>query len=340
MKLKVLIKDKSHFAPYIYVYGVNRRFVMTKRIIAVCKCLKCNAEVNIFMSLEKAIKHGGPLCISCRKDDEKRKNKEYNDKIRNSPDGQSLIKIGCRICGNGCIIKKYKEKIHKRKGGPVCKDCCKKISSETMKNTQASFTKDQRIIYSKMARDAVSSEMRSSAVSKQWDNFRKDSEKFKDICKRKSERMVKVWENYDDETKNHIIDAFCKSYGKSRSTSSDLLKNKMIESKVYDGFVSEEVFHGFVPDEINHDLKIIVEMYGDLYHCNPKRYKNPDQYITAIQRTVKEQWQRDRRRLACFYKHGYSVVVVWDGDFRKYPEREIERIRNEIDKKRDFRRTV
>ena len=91
--------------------------------------------------------------------------------------------------------------------------------------------------------------------------------------------MKIVWENYDDETKNHIVEAFCKSYGKSRSTS-DLLKEEM-EKNGISGFTSEEVFHGFIPDEINHELKTIVEMYGDLYHCNPKRYKNPDQFISA-----------------------------------------------------------
>jgi len=55
---------------------------------------------------------------------------------------------------------------------------------------------------------------------------------------------------------------------------------KGVEGKVAlsEGFTSEECFHGFVPDEINHNLRLIVELYGDLYHCNPRVYKDASQY--------------------------------------------------------------
>ena len=99
------------------------------------------------------------------------------------------------------------------------------------------------------------------------------------------------------------------------------------------GFQSEEAFHGFFPDEINHVLKIIVELYGEFYHCNPKKYKDPDIFMKGIGRTVGEQWARDRKRLGVFYKHGYTVVIVWENDFRKNPQNEIRRIQDEIKKK-------
>jgi very-short-patch-repair endonuclease len=108
----------------------------------------------------------------------------------------------------------------------------------------------------------------------------------------------------------------------------------MLENGLYDGFSSEEIFHGFVVDEINHGLKIIVEMFGDLYHCNPRKYKDSSLYINVIQRTVEEQWLRDRRRFACFNSHGYTTIVIWEYDFRRNSKTQIERIKNEIDQKR------
>ena len=146
--------------------------------------------------------------------------------------------------------------------------------------------------------------------------------------------MKKVWENYDETRKNHILTKLLDSHGKSRSIGSENLKKKLIENNLYDGFVSEEIFHGYFPDEINHELKIIIEYYGDIYHCNPKRYKNPSEWVSAIERTVQEQWDRDRKRLGVFYKHGYTVVIVWEKDFHVNPQKQIERIKNEIDKKR------
>jgi len=107
-------------------------------------------------------------------------------------------------------------------------------------------------------------------------------------------------------------------------------------NRLYDGFISEEPFHGFIPDEINHNLKIIIEVFGDLYHCNPLKYTEPNLYVRAIQRTVGEQWKRDRIRLACFYKHGYTVIIVWEKDIYNNINKQIERIKNEIDKKRNI----
>ena len=79
-----------------------------------------------------------------------------------------------------------------------------------------------------------------------------------------------------------------------------------------------------------HATRIVVELFGDLYHCNPWMFSNSEVYVPAIQRTVAEQWKRDERKIACFKKHGYKVVVVWEYDFRRNPEKEIERIKNEV----------
>lgn len=97
---------------------------------------------------------------------------------------------------------------------------------------------------------------------------------------------------------------------------------------------NEEVFHGFVPDEINHKLKLIIEVFGDVYHCNPKKYSNPDVFVNAIQRTVGEQWKRDEIKIAAYKRNGYDVLIVWESDIRKHLTETIEKVKVEIENRK------
>jgi G:T-mismatch repair DNA endonuclease (very short patch repair protein) len=240
------------------------------------------------------------------------------------------IEIKCRFCENLAKIKKYAECFYKKRGGGTCKECLNRISSTTIKNFQNSQTPEERIKQAKSARACVKSENISKGVTNQWIGFRENPEKYKEICDAKSDRMKKVWENYSEKQKDFIVKSLVSSKDCGRSKVSNTLKNELIKQNLYDGFVSEEVFHGFIPDEINHKLKLIIEVFGDLYHCNPKKYKNSETYITPIQRTVGEQWKRDERKIACYKKHGYNVLIVWESDIYHHLDDEIQRIRNVI----------
>lgn len=264
-----------------------------------------------------------------------KKEREWAKKRREN--NNHIVIITCKECGENAETKAYKLEHYKKIGGINCKKCISKMSRERMKLTRSRETKEERSLRAKKGNASIKRN-RGETVKKQWDNFRKDPEKFKNICDAKSERMKKVWaEKYSDDKKNKIIKALIGSEGKSRSKISEDLKNMMIDENIYEGFISEEPFHGFIPDEINHNIRLIIEFYGDFYHCNPRKYMNPDQYIRAIKRTVGEQWKRDRMRLACFNKHGYSVLIVWEKDFRKNPKFQIERIKNEIIKKSNIK---
>lgn len=249
---------------------------------------------------------------------------------------ENQIEIVCKRCRNEMIGVKTREKIYKKEGGGTCKDCLKKQSSDILKKIRSVQSKEEASFWAKYARSKVTSESLSNGVKKQWETFRSDPKKYKEICYARSKRMEKVWKNYSDEQKNFIVKSLCDSNNCGRSKVSDELKQSLINNGLYNGFESEQIFHGFVPDEINHDLKIIIEVFGDLYHCNPRKYKNPNVFVNAIKRTVGEQWKRDRIKLACYYKHGYTVIVVWESDIRKKLNEQLERIKNEIDKKRNI----
>lgn len=265
-----------------------------------------------------------------RTEEQKQKDLEYGRK--RIKEGSEIVFIPCRLCKKPSPTKKYKEKMHLKRGGITCQECRAAAASERLKKIRAAQTTEERSRIGKLARSKVIDIGKS--VKKQWETIKSNPEKLKEVCKSKSIRMQQAWTRYTSEKRDYIIGKLSRSNGKMRSEGSEKLKQLLINNNLYDGFVSEEIFHGFIPDEINHDLKIIIEFYGDIYHCNPKRYKDPNQFLKIIGRTVGEQWHRDRKRLACFYKHGYTVIIIWDKEFTRYPEIQLKRIKDEIDKKK------
>lgn len=81
------------------------------------------------------------------------------------------------------------------------------------------------------------------------------------------------------------------------------------------GFVQHCIIGNMEVDECHIDLKIVVEYNGDLYHCNPRKWK-PDQYNSAIKMTSSEKWEKDRNRTNSLYQRGYIVFVVWEEDWK------------------------
>jgi G:T-mismatch repair DNA endonuclease (very short patch repair protein) len=225
-----------------------------------------------------------------------------------------------------------KVKSYERQGGVFCKKCVSQLSSLRFAKTRSLESPEDRKNRAKNARAKVKADP-SETVRKQWDTIKADPVLFEKNRSRLERQCKDAWNNADEETRNRRIKKFMnRKIG--RSVGNERMKSLMIDKGLYDGFDSEQLFHGFVPDEINHDLKIIIEYNGDIYHCRPRRYKNPDQYLKIIGRTVGEQWARDKKRLAVFYRFGYTVIVVWESDFHHDEEKQLERIKNEIDRKR------
>lgn len=244
------------------------------------------------------------------------------------------ITINCRFCNNTARVKKYAENSYKKRGGGTCPDCIKRISSNTLKKLRENQTEEEKSKHAKLARSKVKPENLSNGVKKQWESFRSNPIKYKEICDAKSKRMEKVWENYSDAQKDFIVKSLCGANNCRRSKLSEEFKQHLINNNLYEGFESEQVFHGFVPDEINHELKFIVEVFGDVYHCNPRRYKNPDVFVNIIQRTVGDQWKRDEMKIAAYKKNGYDVLIIWESDIRKHLTETIERVKVEIEKRK------
>ena len=259
-------------------------------------------------------------------------NREYSKNKRASE--QEFVTLSCHKCGCDVPTKKYllsKYKTQKR----YCKKCISEKSSDRFKKYKKSLSVEERSQEGKIGSKSKSSECKRNAVIKQWKTIKDDIVEFEKVKNNHKKRMIEVWKNYSEEKRNFILTALVESNGNKRSKLSDDVKKELIKHNLYDNFVSEECFCGFFPDEINHKIKLIIEVYGDQYHCNPKKFLNSKEYVTLIERTVEEQWLRDKRRLACFYQQGYQVIIIWESDWHNNPIKQIERIKEVIDKRNE-----
>ena len=57
--------------------------------------------------------------------------------------------------------------------------------------------------------------------------------------------------------------------------------------------------------------KLIIECFGNYWHCNPNLYK-PDYYHKNVKLTAEQIWLKDNERIEYFKKLGYQVKIVWE----------------------------
>ena len=86
----------------------------------------------------------------------------------------------------------------------------------------------------------------------------------------------------------------------------------------------------------------LVEFNGDLYHCNPRKWK-ADDYNKTIRMFAKDKWEKDRYRTFKLEKLGYQVIVVWEEDWNN-TQSEVKLklfkiIQDEISKQKENKKT-
>ena len=78
----------------------------------------------------------------------------------------------------------------------------------------------------------------------------------------------------------------------------------------------------YVPDFFIKDKKIIIECYGDYWHCNPLIFSEQSKIFRKI--SAKQIWEKDRLRKENFEKEGYRFISIWESetkDLEKLKER-------------------
>ncbi len=76
----------------------------------------------------------------------------------------------------------------------------------------------------------------------------------------------------------------------------------------------------------------IIEYNGDYFHCNPNKY-SPTFFNKSTGMYAAEKWEFDREKIETAKRSGYDVLVVWEEDYKRSPEKVIEKCKDFLEGK-------
>lgn len=140
-------------------------------------------------------------------------------------------------------------------------------------------------------------------------------------------RNIKWSSKMETMYKNGEYTRFCKhNYSNSElNFVKDLLTQYTPNNTFYCALPGNKQFFRHFKDEgvtLAYDFvcnKKIIEFNGDYWHCNPLTYK-PDYFHKFMKCTAQEKWEADKKKIRLAESHGYSVLTIWESDYRQYPE--------------------
>ena len=141
-----------------------------------------------------------------------------------------------------------------------------------------------------------------------WNNL--SDEENRNRIKKQTESIKKYWMNLNDEQKSKIHN----TGGTSK------LESKVSESLNYLSISYRTQFPlgGKLFDFILTDTKILIEVNGDYWHCNPSKYKG-SQFINYPFGKIKaiDIWKKDYKKKQIAEKNGYQVLYIWEDEIKK-----------------------
>jgi tRNA G18 (ribose-2'-O)-methylase SpoU len=77
------------------------------------------------------------------------------------------------------------------------------------------------------------------------------------------------------------------------------------------GFQWQQEIAGYKPDFCHRLHRVIVEIFGDYWHCHPATYAE-DFFHPELKMTAREIREKDAKRITDLRQHGYKVHVIWE----------------------------
>lgn len=150
------------------------------------------------------------------------------------------------------------------------------------------------------------------------------TKKYNERCQKISKANTKKWflEKYGQEIGEKNWEIFRKkkhkAFGPNKSKRS-LIINKILEQnniKYVDEYKYEnQKFKTGSMDFYLTDFNIIIEFYGDYWHCNPSLYKK-NYYHKICKQFAFEIWEKDKTRINHIFKNEFkkkvTILIIWE----------------------------
>lgn len=123
----------------------------------------------------------------------------------------------------------------------------------------------------------------------------------------------KIIHSYNNRDGEHCLDNYSRPIdGYIENIDYNFIEEKLKEYSLE--YILENVKY-YLKNLNNNYNKFAFEYNGSYYHCNPKKYTN--HYIGPHNKNSKMVWEHDEEKYKTYNKNGYTVVVIWDDDFKK-----------------------
>ena len=133
-------------------------------------------------------------------------------------------------------------------------------------------------------------------------------------------KRISGWYSYTEEQKLNQIKRLC-------SGGSSILEKRIGKTLIDIGVKFEPQFtlKGKVFDYYINGTNILIEVNGDFWHANPKKYKIGDILPFPKNHILAETlWKKDEKKLEIAYKNDYKVITLWEMDIRPLNDIELE----------------
>jgi G:T-mismatch repair DNA endonuclease (very short patch repair protein) len=188
---------------------------------------------------------------------------------------------------------------------------CKKCSLELQKGTGNPFYGKK---HTPKTKKTIAQSRKGKAMGK--DNAMSNHEHRKKL----SESLKKSWSSGKlEETRKRMSDVLkntrrngkIKSVNKSKKETEICNDIKNMGYKVQSSYkVDTKICDVFIPK-----LNLIIEYFGDYWHCNPNKYSS-DYLNVKKGLTAKEIWEYDKSKLELIKNYGYNIEVIWESDLK------------------------
>jgi very-short-patch-repair endonuclease len=91
---------------------------------------------------------------------------------------------------------------------------------------------------------------------------------------------------------------------------------------------SEVIIGNYIVDGIIENKKIIIEYFGDYWHCNPDIY-GADKKINGGKMAI-DIWKNDKSRMDFYIESGYNPIIIWEKDWKNNKENIIKKLKEYI----------
>jgi G:T-mismatch repair DNA endonuclease (very short patch repair protein) len=194
---------------------------------------------------------------------------------------------------------------NKLKGSLLCKPCSLKLQvgegnpfygKKHTKNTIKKISESRKNKYTgnqNHMKKEFYRKMSKNIMDSNWKNEILNREKMSEQL-RQTRREGKIKSGITSKKEKEII-LFLKSIG------IESFQSHRVDTKICDIYIPS--------------FNLIIEYFGDYWHCNPKKYSQ-NYFNEKKNMTAKEIWDYDNKKIDLIKNYGYNLEVIWESELK------------------------